>query len=105
MPSLPDNVRWYHVAVIAAAVLGGLAAAKEVKERVRLIGLLENYAAQHPQDAELSKVLIGCHKTIRIDVPGCAKKVIEKFGPDAIPRIAQMQQAGAFGAPLRPAGS
>ena len=43
-------------------------------------------------------MLVGCSSRIVIDQTGCAKVLMERFGPDQVlERRGKLQKAGAFG--------
>lgn len=101
---LPPGLTWPMVIVSLVVIAGGFWAGDKVSERRRLLTNLENHAKTYPGDADVVAVLVSCNKRIVVDVEGCSAQLLMRFGEDVIPRMARMQEQGAFGRPLGPDG-
>lgn len=90
--SLPGKVF-----VVGAIVIGAQAA---YSYRARLLSneVLENYAAHHPQHAQLAYDIVSCNSKLVVDIDACGAHLIERYGSDALmSTLSDMAAAGAFG--------
>lgn len=85
------------IALIGLVLAGGYLVGP-YQSRLRSNAVLENYAASHPEHAELALAIVACNSELVVNVERCGAKLIARFGDEELLKtMADMAAAGAFG--------